>query len=80
MASPYFRDIGDYGAPAINVAASEGEPRAIEFLLEKGSDPNSLIATETPLDSAIHRREEAERAIEILRSAGAQTLSELGKK
>ena len=80
LGSPYFRDIGDYGFPAIHAAASNGEPESIVFLLDKGADVNSLIATETPLDLAICRRDDAQKSIEILRRRGGKTLSELNKR
>ena len=80
LGAPFFEGPNDYGFPAITVAASFADPRAVEFLLSKGADPNFLSTTETPLDLAIYKREEAEEVIEILRKNGGKTLVELNKK
>lgn len=78
-ADPLVRPDDGYflGSQPIYAAARAGEPEAVAFLVGIGADVNVIHATETPLDSAIHKRLEIERTIEILKRHGARTYAEL---
>lgn len=76
LKSPFFKDSNQYGYPAIVDAASAGQPDSLKYLLDKGADPNEVFGTETPLDLVIHRRNEAQEAINLLERHGAKILFE----
>lgn len=62
-----------WGSTALMSAASSGEPRALEWLLERGADPNRAEGDGmTPLDAAVGRSAAAKRAEEVLIRYGAK--------
>ena len=77
LAFPSYADGAVTGATPLFEAASEGEPKAVEFLISHGADVNAVEATETPLDMAEYRRSQADASIKILKAHGAKNLHEL---
>ena len=63
-----------YGTTPLFAAASQAEPDVVKFLITLGADVNLIEATETPLDMAEYRLEQAEKTIEILKAHGAENL------
>ena len=79
LAFPSYADGAITGATPLFEAASVGEPRSIEFLIEQGADVNLIQATESPLDAARIRLMLTTETIDILEKHGALTLSEVGE-
>src|SRR5207247_2012811 len=51
-------DADAWGVSAVTLAAHSGYGDVVEFLLDKGADPNAMKAGFTPLHEAIMRRDE----------------------
>jgi ankyrin repeat protein len=51
-------DVDAWGVSAVTLAAHSGYESLVEFLLEKGADPNAMRAGFAPLHEAIMRRDE----------------------
>ena len=77
LANPFYSDMNDYGSPAVVAAALAGEAEALELLLEWGANPNEWGSTETLLDMAIHKRDEAQESVDLLKSHGAKRLRDV---
>jgi len=52
-------DADAWGVSAVTLAAHSGFDEVVEFLLEKGADPNAMKAGFAPIHEAIMRRDEA---------------------
>jgi ankyrin repeat protein len=66
-------DADAWGVSAVTLAAHSGFGPLVEFLLDKGADPNAMRAGFAPLHEAIMRREEPMVAALLAHGANANT-------
>jgi ankyrin repeat protein len=64
-------DVDAWGVSAVTLAAHSGYESLVEFLLEKGADPNAMRAGFAPLHEAIMRRDETMVAALLAHGANA---------
>jgi ankyrin len=64
-------DVDAWGVSAVTLAAHSGYESLVEFLLEKGADPNAMRAGFAPLHEAIMRRDETIVAALLAHGANA---------
>ena len=67
-------DVDAWGVSAMTLAAHSGFRALVEFLLEKGADPNAMRAGFAPLHEAVMRRDEAMVAALLAHGADANAV------